>query len=152
MLNKSPEERVQIRKSLFLKLSIIVILVVLWRVYVTLNEGVTLWESIVSGIALMLIGWYCTVTTLQLRKTITGLLNKIYLWIGTSTACINIFVLLYYIERWGVIFMGASNVVPLENIWRSLRFILYTLFYCSIFWLTNYLKEMSDDYGFPASK
>jgi len=147
-LDKSPEERVRVRKRLALVLLGIVIAAVLWRWYVTYNMQVSLGESVASGVVVIIMGWYCVAMIFQTRKALTGLLRKIYLWIGTSTACINIFAIIYYAERWQVISMGAAHVLPLEALWRSLRFILWITFYCSLLWLTNYLKEMSEEYGF----
>lgn len=142
-VGKSPEERTRARRRLLYKLIGLVIVTMLWRVYATYDRRASLLESVTSGITLLIVGWYCAVVILRLRKTITGLLNKVYLWIGLSTVCVNIFIMVYYLQRWQLISEVTESTIPLE-----VGFIIWVVFYCSILWLTNYVKEMSEDYGF----
>jgi len=147
-LSKSPEERARIRKRLLFILVGILIAAVLWRVYVTFDTQVSLWESVASGVAVMIMGWCCVAVIYRARRSLTGLLNKIYFCIGNSIAAVNIYILIYYVERWHVLSIGTAHVEPLEPIWRSIRFILVIIFYCFFLWGANYFKELSEEYGF----
>ncbi len=142
-VGKSPDERARARRRLRYKLIGLVIAMMLWRVYANYDRRVSLLESFTSGMILLIVGWYCAVVILRLRKTITGLLSKIYLWLGISTVCVNIFVMEYYLQRWFLISRLDERTIPSE-----VGFIIWVAFYCSVLWLTNYVKEMSEDYGF----
>jgi len=104
-----------------------------------------------SGIALFIMGWAVFAYIYWMSRVLTGWLrlSKIYLWIAVSIAAINTYVLVYYGMRWyrlagvrGVV----ETAVPLDFLFRDIRYIVLVLFYCVIIWLTKYLREMHRDY------
>ncbi|OEU57372.1 MAG: hypothetical protein BA871_07540 [Desulfuromonadales bacterium C00003096] len=132
-------------------LIVILAIAILWRTGVSLDGQIALWESMCSGIALFIMGWAVFAYIYWMSRELTGWLrlSKIYLWIAVSIAAINTYVLVYYGMRWyrlagvrGVV----ETAVPLDFLFRDIRYIVLVLFYCVIIWLTKYLREMHRDY------
>ncbi len=132
-------------------LIVILAIAILWRTGVSLDGQIALWESMCSGIALFIMGWAVFAYIYGMSRELTGWLrlSKIYLWIAVSIAAINTYVLVYYGMRWyrlagvrGVV----ETAVPLDFLFRDIRYIVLVLFYCVIIWLTKYLREMHRDY------
>lgn len=126
----------------------IVVLAVLWRIVMSLNQRVDLWESMCSGIFLFIFGWTLFVYIYRWSTRLKGWLelNKIYLGISICTIAMNFFVIVYYAERWYRLAVEPEYVLPLDYAYRSLRFIALILFYCAVVWMSRWLKKVGMDY------
>ena len=152
-----------------------VVVAILWRTGISLDGEIALWESICSGIALFVIGWtlvaYIYLMSRELKSVAIdfeesmaafaalylksrGLegwleLSKIYRWIAVSLAAINVYVIVYYVMRWYRL-AGISGIeealVPLDFLFRNIRFITLVVFYCMVMWLAKCLKKVHADY------
>jgi len=129
----------------------IFVIAILWRLGISLDGQIALWESICSGIALFIMGWsvfaYIYLMSRELKDWLR--LCKIYQWIAFGLMAINTYVIVYYAMRWyrlagirGVV----EAVVPLDFLYRDIRYIVLVVFYCAIIWLAKYLMEMHRDY------
>lgn len=132
-------------------LIVILAIAILWRTGVSLDGQIALWESMCSGIALLIMGWFiCVYIYLMSREIKSWLrLSKIYYWIAISVAAINTYVLVYYGMRWYRL-AGLKGVVeaavPWDFLFRDIRYLVLVVFYCVVIWLAKYLEEMYRDY------
>ena len=135
------------------KRSLIAVLVIaiLWRLGISLDGQIALWESLCSGIALFIMGWSVFAYIYLMSRELKGWLRlcKIYQWIAFCLMAINTYVIVYYGMRWyrlagvkGVV----EAVVPQDFLYRDIRYFVLVVFYCAIIWLTKYLMEMHRDY------
>ena len=130
-------------------LIVIVVVAIIWRTGISLDGKVTLWESMVSGIALFTMGWTLFAYIFLMSRGLKGWLelNKIYQWIAVSLTAINIYVIIYYGMRWYRLATEIEVEVPLiDFILRDIRFLALVVFYCVVIWLAKYLKEVHGDY------
>lgn len=156
-------------------LIVFVMIAILWRAGISLDGKIALWESICSGIALFVMGWalvaYIYLMSRDLKSVAIdfeesmaafaalylksrGLegwleLSKIYRWIAVSLAAINVYVIVYYAMRWYRL-AGTGGVeealVPLDFLFRDIRFITLVIFYCVVILLAKCLKKVHGDY------
>jgi len=128
-------------------LAVIIILAILWRAYISLDEEIAFWESMCSGIALILLGWilfaYFYGRAAKLKGWIIS--NRVYLGFGVCLCVINIFVLVYYGMRWYRL-VHVETYLPLDFILRDVRYVALVVFYCAVIWSAGYLKKMHEDY------
>jgi hypothetical protein len=153
----------------------IIIIAILWRASISFDGKIALWESMCSGIALFVMGWtlvaYIYLLSRELKSVAVdyeesmaafaavylksrGLggwleLSKIYRWIAGSLAAINAYVIVYYVMRWYRL-TGLGGVeealVPMDFLWRDIRFVMLVIFYCVVIWLAKCLKKVHADY------
>jgi hypothetical protein len=129
----------------------ILVIAILWRLAISFNDPlytITLWESVVSGISLFIMGWALFAYIFLMSRELKGWLelNKIYHWIAVSLIAINTYVIVYYAVRWYRLTAGIEPYVPWDFIFRDIRFIVLVLFYCVVIWLAKYLKKVHGDY------
>ena len=129
----------------------ILAIAILWRTGMSLDGKIVLWESMCSGIALFVMGWALFAYIYLMSRELKGWLrlSRIYHWIAISLAAINTYVIVYYGMRWYRL-AGVRGVVeatvPLDFLFRDIRYIVLVAFYCVIIWLAKYLREMHGDY------
>jgi len=129
----------------------ILLIAILWRTGISLNGEISLSESMCSGIALFILGWSLFAYIFFMSTELKGwlVLNKIYQWIAVSLAAINTYVIVYYAMRWYRL-VGIKSVVeatvPLDFLFRDIRYIVLVVFYCVVIWLAKYLEELHRDY------
>ncbi|MGB2841868.1 MAG: hypothetical protein WBC40_05255 [Halobacteriota archaeon] len=129
----------------------IVVIALLWRTGISLNGVIDFRESLCSGMALFIMGWAVFAYIFLMSKELKGWseLNKIYQWIAISLVAINIYVIVYYAMRWYRL-AGLGGVVevevPLDFLFRGVRYIVLVVFYCVMIWLAKYLKKVHGDY------
>jgi hypothetical protein len=86
------------------KRSLIAVLVIaiLWRLGISLDGQIALWESLCSGIALFIMGWSVFAYIYLMSRELKGWLRlcKIYQWIAFCLMAINTYVIVYYGMRW----------------------------------------------------
>ncbi|MFZ2071610.1 MAG: hypothetical protein WAV32_08480 [Halobacteriota archaeon] len=130
-------------------LIVMLLIAILWRISISLNGEISFWESICSGIALFIAGWALFAYILLMSQGLKGwlVMNRIYSWIAVSLVMINIYVFVYYAVRWHNI-MGEpeETLVPLDFLYRDIRYIALVAFYCTVLWLTKYLKKLHEEY------
>ncbi|MEA1957127.1 MAG: hypothetical protein U9N01_02080 [Euryarchaeota archaeon] len=129
----------------------IVVVAILWRIGISLNGKIALWESVCSGIALFIMGWALFAYIFSMSRGLKGWseLNRIYHWIAVSLATINVYVIIYYAMRWyRLAGLGSvtESLVPWDFLFRDIRYIVLVVFYCVVIWLSKYLKKMHADY------
>jgi hypothetical protein len=124
----------------------ILILAILWRTYISLDHEIALWESICSGIALIIFGWVLFAYLYQMSRKETGWVvsNRMFQGIAVSLSAINTYVLVYYGMRWYT--LQVEVFLPYDALLRDIRYVMLVLYYCSLIWVTRHLKEMHDTY------
>ncbi|MEA2075638.1 MAG: hypothetical protein U9O85_07905, partial [Euryarchaeota archaeon] len=120
-----------------------------WRAFTSLDKQIAPWESMCSGIALIILGWalFGYINSLAAR-TIRPSVAKIYHGLALSLFGINIYVITYYIMRWYRLagFAGVEEaLVPLDFVFRDIRFCLLVIFYCTAIALSKYLERASSE-------
>ncbi len=120
---------------------------ILWRIFISLDQKIALWESMCSGIALIILGWFLFAYLYDTSRRLKGWLisNYIYQGIAVCLVTINIYVLIYYGLRWYEL-LTVEAYPPLDLIFRDIRYIALVVLYCAVIWSTGHLKKMHEDY------
>jgi hypothetical protein len=126
---------------------VIILVAILWRAVISLDGEIVLWESVCSGTALIILGWVLFAYMYHMSGELKGWLisNYIYLGIAMTLLIINVYALVYYGMRW-LRLLSVEAYMPLDFIFRDVRFIVLVVFYCSVIWSTGYLKKMHEEY------
>ncbi|MEA2032158.1 MAG: hypothetical protein U9N41_01070 [Euryarchaeota archaeon] len=128
-------------------LAVVVVVAVLWRTFISLDREIALWESMCSGIALFIFGWslfaYMYLKPRKLKGWIMS--NWIYQGIAVSMVSINIYVVIYYAMRWYKL-LHVEAYLPLDFIFRDVRYLMLVVFYCGVIWSAKHVKSMHEDY------
>jgi len=136
-------------KAIFDKRTLVVIVLaaILWRTFISLDQKIELWESACSGIALILFGWvlfaYMHLESTKLKGRVMS--NWIYQGIAVSMVSINIYVVIYYAMRWYKL-LHVEAYLPLDFLFRDVRYIALVVFYCGVIWSAKYVKKVHEDY------
>ena len=128
-------------------LAVIVAAAILWRTFISLDREIALWESMCSGIALILFGWSLFAYMCLKPKKLKGWImsNWIYQGIAVSMISINVYVVIYYAMRWYKL-LHVEAYVPLDYIFRDVRYLAIVVFYCAVIWSAKHVKSMHEDY------
>ena len=132
-------------------LLVIIGLAFLWRIFISLDYTITMGESVASGIALIGVGWLFFAHLYSLpKKQREGVeVVKVYQGIALGVLAINIYVLVYYGMRWYRL-SGLGSVaeafVPLDFMFRDIRFFVLVAFYCASIVLSKFLKRAYDEF------
>lgn len=133
-------------------LAVIALVTIGWRTYVSIDGTIALWESVCSGVVLMIFGWgiFGYLYAMSKRDTSWLISNKLAQGLAISTGVLNLYVLIYYGMRWPRLMAGMEAYVeaymPSDYLLRSLRYAMLVLAYCGIIWATGHLKKMHDNY------
>ena len=138
--------------------SVIIILglVFLWRAIISFDKQVVLWESMCSGMAMIMLGWILLgyIFSLSLRTT-RPTVAKIYQGFAFSLLAVNIYIIVYYGMRWYklIYIVGSEEVLaPLDFILRDIRYFVLAIFYCTTIVLAKYLERASEECEFLIKK
>lgn len=125
----------------------ILLVAIVWRFVISLNQEIALWESLVSGIALIILGWVLFAYLYHISRKETGWLisNQMFQGLAVSLTAINIYVLVYYCMRWFRL-LSVEVYVPYDFLLRDVRYIMLVLCYCGLIWAARYLKKMHEGY------
>jgi hypothetical protein len=128
-------------------LLVILIVALLWRTFISLDYEIALWESVCSGIALIIFGWLLFAYLYQMSRKETGWLvsNRMFQGLAVSLSALNIYVIIYYGMRWYKL-LHEEAYVPLDFLLRDIRYVMLVLCYCGLIWAARYLKKMHDNY------
>ena len=128
-------------------LAVIVVAAILWRTFISLDREIALWESMCSGIVLILFGWGLFAYMCLKPKKLKGwvMSNWIYQGIAVSMISINVYVVIYYVMRWHRL-LHVEAYLPLDYIFRDIRYLMLVVFYCGVIWSAKYVKNMHEDY------
>jgi len=129
-------------------LALIAVAAILGRALISLDKKVTLWESIGSGMFLIILGWFIfgSLYSLSKRETDWIISNKVAQGLAITISTLNIYVLVYYAMRWYRLMTITEVYVPRDYLLRDVRFAALVLAYCGILWAMGYLKKMHDNY------
>ena len=129
-------------------LALIAVAAILGRALISLDKEVTLWESIGSGMFLIILGWFIfgSLYSLSKRETDWIISNKVAQGLAITISTLNIYVLVYYAMRWYRLMTITEVYVPRDYLLRDVRFAVLVLAYCGILWAMGYLKKMHDNY------
>lgn len=135
-------------------LLVVIGLTFLWRIVISLNEQISPVESVVSGIALIIIGWlfFNYVYSMSKKQEDWSDLAKVYNGIALGLLVINIYVLVYYGLRWDTLIVERIGDAPLDYLYRDMRYIALVMFYCASIVLSKFLKRAYEEYTLLASK
>ena len=142
-------------------LVVIIAAAILWRIVISGDNNITFWESTLSGISLIIIGWflfgYLSALTVKVKHKMD--LTKAIQGIAVGLCTINIYAVLYYGLRWhGLIgrIMGEVEETyvpqPLDIVFRNVRYVMIVTFYCTEILLAKDLVQGYEDYTVPAPK
>ena len=128
-------------------LAVILLVAILWGIGIILDGEIALWESICSGIALIIFGWVLFTYLYSRSKEVKGwVISKyIYLGMGVCVVVINIYALIYYGLRWYKL-LTVEAYLPVDFVFQVVRYILLVVFYCSIIWSAKYVKKIHEGY------
>ena len=129
-------------------LIVIIGLTFLWRIFISLDYEISLWESICSGVALILLGWLVFVYSYsQSRKQRNWLdLVKVYHGAALGVLAMNLYALVYYGMRWYRLAGGGEAFVPLDFLFRDVRYFALVMFYCASIVLSKFLQRAYEEY------
>jgi len=129
-------------------LAVIAVAAILGRVFISLDKKVVLWESIGSGVLLIILGWFIfgSLYSLSKRETDWIISNKVAQGLAITIGTLNVYVLVYYAMRWYRLMTETEVYVPRDFLLRDVRFAVLVLAYCGIIWAMGYLKKMHDNY------
>jgi len=136
---------------------VIIAIAFFWRAFISLDAQIKPWESMVSGIALFIMGWVLFGYTSSLAGRVVSRPNmvKIYRGIALALFAINIYTLVYYGMRWYRI-LGMSGVeealVPLDFVFRDIRYFMLVIFYCAALVLSKWLETAAVECEFLIKK
>jgi len=135
-------------------LAVIAVVTILGRILISLDQKVTLWESIGSGVLLIILGWviFGSLYSLSKRETDWIISNKVAQGLAITISTLNVYVLVYYAMRWYRLMTETEVYVPRDFLLRDVRFATLVLAYCGIIWATGYLKKMHDNYMLVTEK
>ena len=125
----------------------------LWRTVISLDKEIVLWESMVSGIAIFIMGWtlFGYISSLALRVTRPSMI-KIYHGIAFGLCAINVYAILYYGMKWYRLRGMEEELVPLDFVFRDIRYFMLVIFYCTAIVLSKYLEKASEECEFLIKK
>jgi len=128
-------------------LAVIIVVAILWRTAISLDKEIAPWESICSGVAVIILGWYLFVYVYSLSRKQTSWLisNKMAQGIAISLVALNVYVLIYYGMRWFRL-LQTEAYLPYDFLLRDVRYVMLVLAYCGIIWAIGYLRKMHDNY------
>jgi hypothetical protein len=136
-------------------LTVIVVAAILWRVAITCDHTITFRESVVACITLLILGWflfgYICALCVKVKRKIE--LTRVIQGIAFGLMAINIYAIFYYGMRWYILALGMADVsrtyVPLDYLFRNLRYIMLVIFYCTAIVLSKFLERAYTDYTVP---
>ncbi len=129
-------------------LAVIIVAAILWRTAMSLDKQIAPWESICSGVALIILGWYLFAYLYSLSREETSWLisNKVAQGLAISLISLNVYVLIYYGMRWYRLLSTTEAYLPYDLLLRNVRFLMLVLAYCGTIWAIGYLRKMHDNY------
>jgi len=129
-------------------LAVIIVVAILWRTAISLDEEIAPWESICSGVALIMLGWYLFVYVYSMSRKETSWLisNKMAQGLAISLITLNVYVLIYYGMRWYRLLSTGEVYLPYDLLSRNARYLMLVLAYCGMIWAIGHLKKMHDNY------
>ena len=129
-------------------LGVIALVTILWRLFISLDKQIALWESVSSGVVLIILGWFIFgyLYLLSKRETSWIISNKMAQGIAISVCALNLYVLIYYAQRWHRLMAETEVYVPQDYLLRDVRYAMLVLAYCGIIWATGHLQKMHDNY------
>ena len=126
----------------------------LWRTVISFDFTLTIGESMASGIALLIIGWFllgymCALAVeTRARVALSRLVQGLTFALGT----LNVYVLLYYSMTWyRLVTTGGFReaLAPLDSLFSDLGFFSFVLFYFTAMLVAKSLEKASGDYIVP---
>ena len=125
----------------------ILLVAIIWRIFISLDGDIALWESVLSGSVLIILGWILFAYMYHLSKKLKGWLisNYVYMGIAVTLLIINFYALIYYALRWYKL-LSVEAYLPFDFLFRDIRYIALVTFYCSVIWLGGPLKKMHEEY------
>lgn len=125
----------------------ILLVAILWRTMISFDGEISLLESVLSGCALIILGWILFAYMYQMSKELKGWLisNYVYLGFAVCVVIINLYALIYYGLRWYKL-LSEEAYLPFDFIFRDIRYLALVTFYCAVIWSAGYLKRMHEEY------
>jgi hypothetical protein len=134
---------------------VIIAIVFFWRAFVSLDRAIILWESMVSGVALFILGWVLLGYMSSLARRVISRPNmvKIYHGIAVALLAINLYVLVYYGMRWyRLLLVGEEILPPLDFVFRDIRYFVFVIFYATALALSKWLEKAAVECEFLTKK
>lgn len=135
-------------------LLVLIGLAFLWRTVISFDYTLTIGESMASGIALLIIGWFllgymCALAVeTRARVALSRLVQGLIFALGT----LNVYVLLYYSMTWYRLVTAGhfrEALAPLDSLFGDLRFFSFVFFYFTTMLVAKSVEKASGDYIVP---
>ncbi|MGC9445220.1 MAG: hypothetical protein ACP5E9_09895 [Candidatus Methanospirareceae archaeon] len=135
-------------------LLVLIGLAFLWRTVIRFDYTLTIGESMASGVALLIIGWFllgymcALVVETRARVALCMLIQGLTFALGT----LNVYVLLYYSMIWYRLVTAEGfreALAPLDSLFGDLGFFSFVLFYFTAMLIAKSLEKASSDYIVP---
>lgn len=142
-------------------LVVVIAAAILWRFAIRADNGVTFWESTVSGISLIVWGWsiFGYLCALSVKVKHKPDLTRVIQHAALGLCAVNIYAVFYYGLRWYEQICRIMGEVmetyvpqPLDMVFKDVRYVMLVLFYCAIVLLAKHLVRAYEDYTVPARK
>jgi hypothetical protein len=148
LIEMDPKEMVSAVLTDERTLIVILGLTFLWRIFISLDYKISLWESICSGSALILMGWlvFAYMYSQSRKQRDWPDLLKVYHGTALGVLAMNLYALVYYGMRWYRLAGGVEAFVPLDFLFRDVRYFALVMFYCASIVLSKYLKRSYEEY------
>jgi len=129
-------------------LIVLIGLTFLWRLVISFDYQITFWESLCSGVALILLGWlvFAHIFIQSIKQRDWSDLAKVYHGTALGVLAMNLYALVYYGMRWYRLAGGVEAFVPLDFLFRDVRYFALVMFYCASIVLSKYLKRSYEEY------
>ncbi len=164
LIKESPKQRA-IKEALFFVMThertlvVVIAAAILWRVAIRSNHEVTLWESTVSGISLIIWGWsiFGYLCALSVKVKYKPDLRRVIQYVALGLCAVNVYAVSYYGLRWyGLIWRitgeTTETYVLQPQVFKDVRYVMLVLFYCAIVLLAKHLVKAYEDYTVPVNR
>ncbi|HDS45499.1 MAG TPA: hypothetical protein ENN68_05325 [Methanomicrobia archaeon] len=135
-------------------LVVLIGLAFLWRTVISFDYTLTIGESMASGIALLIIGWfligYLCALAVKTRNRIA--LSRLVQGLAVALGTLNIYALMYYSMTWYRLVKTdgfREALAPLDSLFGDLGFFSLVLFYFTAMMVAKSLEKASADYIVP---
>lgn len=135
-------------------LLVLIGLAFLWRTVISFDYTLTIGESMASGVALLIIGWYLLgyMCALAVKTKARIALSRLVQGLTFALGALNVYALMYYGMTWyRLVETGdlREALAPLDSLFGDLGFFSFVLFYFTAMMVAKFLEKASADYIVP---
>ncbi len=135
-------------------LLVLIGLAFLWRTVISFDYILTIGESMASGVALLIIGWFLIgyMCALAVKTRGRRALSRLVQGLTFALGILNVYALIYYGMTWYRLVKTGDlreALAPLDSLFGDLGFFSFVLFYFTAMMVAKFLEKASADYIVP---